>query len=79
MGIVDAEHSQSTRGMKRQRVRNSMWPPRIGRHAHGIDLHPEPAAELRDKAVKIEQAFETGVAVDLLMLSSSDNMGQGPP
>ena len=56
-----------------------MWPPRIGRHAHGIDLHPEPAAKLRDKAVKIEQAFETGVAVDLLMLSSSDNMGQGPP
>jgi len=77
MGIVDAEHPQSTRSMKRQRVRNSMRPPRIGRHAYGIDLHPIPAAKLRDKAVKIEQPFETGVAVHPLMLSSSDNIGQG--
>ena len=54
-----------------------MRPLRIGRHAYGINLHPVPAAKLRDKAVKIEQPFETGVAVHPVMLSSSDNMGQG--
>ena len=74
MRIVDPEDASSSRLVQCQRVTNPVRPTFVGRDALRHQLHPQTTADLREKAVEVEESQESVIApAHLLNISDTDN------